>query len=216
MSTKAESLRELKKTEKKQRIQQAAIKVMASVGYHGTTVSQIAREAGVADGTLYLYFENKEDLLLKVIDDIMERFIDEGREILKRFHSPLDQLRALVELHLRNLGSDDHLAKIFQIELRHNEKVMRLFSETRLRKYFSIIEGLIRRAQDGGQIRDDINPWMTTKIIFGAMDEMATNWVLRAKDYRLEDMAAPTLDILLNGMCTAHARQQPSAAALKN
>ena len=202
MTLKAESIREIKKNEKKQRIREAAIRIMARHGYHGTTVSQIAKAANVADGTLYLYFENKDDLLLKILDEIMQHFIREGKEVLDKVASPLDRLKALAELHLKNLGSDHDLACIFQIELRHNAQLMKTFSETKLRGYFSIIEGLIKEAQGAGQIRADLDPWITTKILFGALDEMATNWVLRKKDYPLERMAVPTLDVLLHGMCT--------------
>lgn len=198
------STREHKKNEKKQRIQEAAIKIMARYGYHGTTVSQIAKAARVADGTLYLYFENKDDLLLKILDEIMDRFHQEGMEVLAKVASPLDGIKAIADLHLKNLGADEDLACIFQIELRHNARLMRIFSETKLRRYFSIVEGLIRDAQKQKQIRAEINPWITAKILFGALDEMATNWVLRKKDYRLADMVGPTLDILLNGIRTPH------------
>ncbi len=200
-ATRVESTRETKKVEKKQRIQEAAIKVLAREGYYKATVAQIAKEAGVADGTLYLYFDNKDDLLLQIFDDITERFIQEGLVILQSVESPIDRLKAIAELHLKNLGANHDLACIFQIELRHNARHMRLFSETKLRKYFSVIERVIRDAQRLGQIRQEIDPWTTTKILFGALDEMATNWVLRKKDYELVEMAAPTLDVLLHGMC---------------
>ena len=196
------SVRDAKKSEKKRRIEAAAIQVMAQNGYHRTTVSQIARAAGVADGTIYLYFENKDDLLLKTIDEITERFIQDGIKILATKDSPIECLRMWARLHLENLGSDENLACIFQIELRHNVSLMKRFSETKLRKYFSYVEGYIHKAQDQGQVRTDINPWLAAKILFGALDEAATNWVLSNKDYDLVDMAEPTLDILLNGMLT--------------
>ena len=201
MSTKPRSIREAKKTAKKQSIMEAAIKVLARNGYNDTTVSQIAKAAGVADGTLYLYFQNKDDLLTRIFDEITESFIQVGIKMLAEVESPIERLKNIAELHLKSLGADEDLACIFQIELRHNAKHMKIFSETRLRDYFSIIEGVIREAQDLGQIRKDLNPWLTTKILFGALDEMATNWVLRKHDYDLVKMAAPTLDVLLNGMC---------------
>jgi len=200
-ATKTESIRENKKQEKKQRIQDAAIKVLAREGYYKATVSQIAKEAGVADGTLYLYFRNKDDLLRGIFEDITEAFIQEGLEILRKVDSPIDRLKAIARLHLKNLGSNEDLACIFQIELRHSARHMRLFSETKLRQFFTIIENTIRDAQDLGQVRRDLDPWTTTKIMFGALDEMATNWVLRKRNYDLVKMAEPTLDVLLNGMC---------------
>lgn len=200
MSDKPISLREIKKNEKKQRIQEAAIHVMARNGYHGTTVSQIAKAARVADGTLYLYFENKDDLLIGIFESLMETFKVEAGKLLETIEDPVEQLKALANLHLRNLGSNEDLACIFQIELRHNARFMKLFSTSKLRDYFNLIEQIIRNAQARGQIRENINPWITTKIFFGALDEMATNWVLRHKDYDLATMAEPVLDILLNGM----------------
>lgn len=194
------SVRDTKKHEKRKRIEKAAIEVMAKQGYDRTTVSQIARAAGVADGTIYLYFENKDDLLLKTIDEITERFIKEGVEVLEATKSPMDRIKKFAELHLTNLGADENLACIFQIELRHNLTLMKHFSETKLRKYFSYLESYIREAQQEGEIRKDLNPWLTAKILFGALDEAATNWVLSKRDYDLAKMADPTLDILFNGM----------------
>lgn len=194
------SVRDTKKVEKRKRIEKAAIEVMAKQGYDRTTVSQIARAAGVADGTIYLYFENKDDLLLKTIDEITERFIKEGLAVLEATKSPMARIQKFAELHLTNLGADENLACIFQIELRHNLALMKHFSETKLRKYFAYLESYIRAAQEEGEIRKDLNPWLTAKILFGALDEAATNWVLSKRDYDLAKMAEPTLDILFNGM----------------
>jgi len=200
MSSHVSSVRNNKKTEKKIRIQEAAIHVLARNGYHGTTVSQIAKAAGVADGTLYLYFENKDDLLLKIIHERTGQFIEDGRAILESIESPMDRLHKFAELHLASLGADEDLACIFQIELRHNIRMMKNFSETRLRKYFNILEIIITEAQEQGRIRKEIEPRHTAKLIFGVLDELVTNWLLSERDYALVDMADPTLDILFNGI----------------
>ncbi len=200
MDSSTPSVRDSKKNEKRKRIEKAAIEVMARNGFDRTTISQIAKAAGVADGTIYLYFQNKDELLQKTIDEITERFIQEGLAILEKTPAPIDRIRKFAELHLRNLGADEDLACIFQIELRHNMHLMKEFSQNKLRKYFSYLESYIRAAQNEGQIRKDLNPWLTAKILFGALDEAATNWVLSNRDYNLEDMAAPTLDVILHGM----------------
>lgn len=196
------NVRQEKKAEKKQRIQDAAIHVLARNGYYGTTVSQIAREAGVADGTLYLYFENKDDLLLKIIDELTAGFIAEGKPILEATNSPMERLERFAELHLRSLSADHDLACIFQIELRHNTRFLKTFSETRMRTYFSILEGIIVEAQEQGMVRAEIDPRLTAKLLFGALDELVTNWLLSKRDYDLTTLAGPTLDIILNGIRT--------------
>ena len=196
------SLREIKKMEKKQRIQDAAIRVMARKGYYGTTVAEIARAANVADGTLYLYFKNKDDLLIGIFDEIMDRFISEGLRMIQEKTNPVEGIKEVVRMHLTNMGADEDLACIFQIEFRHNVRIMKMFSQTKLREYFNVLERLIREAQDQGLIRSEINPWITAKIIFGAVDEMATNWVLRTREYDLGKMAEPVIDIVLKGVLT--------------
>lgn len=200
MTSSGMSVRDTKKNDKRKRIEKAVIEVMARNGFDRTTVSQVAKSAGVADGTIYLYFKNKEDLLLKTLDEITERFIHDGLKVVEATLAPIERIERFAELHLRSLGADEHLACIFQIELRSNMRLMRHFSESKLRQYFKYLESYISDAQSAGQIRKDINPWMTAKILFGALDKAATNWVLSSRDYRLEEMVKPTMDIILNGI----------------
>lgn len=192
--------RERKKIQKRQRILDAAIKVIAKNGFHGTTVAEVASEAQVADGTIYLYFQNKDDLLITIFEETMDRFISQGLEVIEQMPSPMKKLSAIVDLHLSSMGSNEDLAAVFQIELRHSIHTMKKFSQTKLREYFQIIENVIEEAQAAGEIRKDLDAWTAVKVVFGALDEMATNWVLRKKDYALKEMAKPTLDILFNGL----------------
>ncbi len=194
------SNRERKKIEKRQRILDAAIKVIAKNGFQGTTVAEVAAEAQVADGTIYLYFQNKDDLLITIFEETMDRFIAQGLEVIANMPTPLDKLKSIVDLHLTSLGSNEDLAAVFQIELRHSIHTMKQFSQTKLRDYFQIIESTIEDAQKAGQIRADLDAWTAVKVVFGALDEMATNWVLRKKDYALKDMAQPTMHILFHGL----------------
>lgn len=194
------SPRERKKIEKRKRIMEGAIRVFAENGFHGTTVAQVAAEAGVADGTIYLYFENKDDLLVSIFEETMDHFIDTGIETIAGCPSPVDKLRAIARLHLENLGANEYLASVFQIELRYSLHIMKKFSQSKLRRYFSIIEQVIREGQQTGHFRRDFNPWIAVKVLFGALDEMATDWLLRTKDADLVQMADPTLDILVRGL----------------
>lgn len=194
------SNRERKKIEKRQRILDAAVKVIAKNGFQGTTISEVAAEAGVADGTIYLYFENKDALLVSIFEEAMDQFIAMGLDRIKDCATPLDKIYAIAELHLKNLGSNEYLANVFQIELRHSIHIMKKFSQTKLREYFKIIEGVIQEAQASGQLRKELDSWTAVKVLFGALDEMATNWILRKKDYDLGELARPTVDMLVKGM----------------
>src|SRR6188768_4446860 len=103
-------------TGKREAILRAAIKVFAGKGYFNSKVADIAGEAGIADGTVYLYFKSKDEILHSVFDQAMARFIAEGRAELTKLVSPIDKLRKIAELHLARLGGDRDLAIVFQVE----------------------------------------------------------------------------------------------------
>jgi TetR/AcrR family fatty acid metabolism transcriptional regulator len=84
--------------EKYEAIIDAAIRVIAENGYHNAQVSKIAREAKVADGTIYLYFENKDDMLISLFNEKMGAFIETVREAIARVDSAPDQLRELMDV----------------------------------------------------------------------------------------------------------------------
>src|SRR5688572_28878458 len=101
-------------TDKREAILRAAIKVFAGKGYFNSKVSDIAKEAGIADGTVYLYFKSKDDILHSFFDRAMAEFIAEGKKQLAELESPAEKLRRIAELHLERLGADRDLAIVFQ------------------------------------------------------------------------------------------------------
>lgn len=195
--------RAARSNEKRARILEAAIQAFGRRGYHQTRISDIARAANVADGTVYLYFPGKAEILSTIFEDRMARFLEAGRRTLEGADGALEKLRRVIELHLKDLGENPELATIFQIELRHSSRFMELFSRSHLRDYFQLIAGILEEGQQRGEIRADLDVWMATKCIFGILDEAATNWVLSKKNYRLHGDAQPILDFVLNGLSGA-------------
>jgi len=193
------------RAEKSLQILRAAAKVFARSGYFNAKVSDVAREAGVADGTVYLYFKNKDDLLTSIFSTAMDEFIRRARSELARFSDPRDQLRQLARLHFECLEHDRDMAIVFQVELRQSTKFMEEFSTTKLAEYFQIIRQIIEAGQLTGLFRPQLNSRVVAKILFGALDEMATNWVVSRNNYSLTGMVDPVLDIFLNGVSSQHA-----------
>lgn len=187
-------------TDKREAILRAAIKVFANKGYFNAKVSDIAGAAGVADGTVYLYFKNKEDILHSIFDRAMTDFIGEGRRELSLLSAPEDRLRRIAELHLERLGADRELAIVFQVELRGSIKFMQEFSAAGFGEYLDIICKTIEECQRSGAFRLDLKPIVCAKILYGSLDEMVTNWVLSKKPYELAPLAEPVLKIFLDGM----------------
>lgn len=186
--------------DKRDLILRAATRVFASRGFFGAQVADIARAAGVAAGTVYLYFRNKDDLLVSLFERTMQEAIDEGRAALDGVKDPLERLRRIARLHLDRVGRDRDLAIVFQVELRQSIKFMEQFSATRLREYLGIIRDVIADGQAKGAFRRDVNPTVAAKILFGALDEMATNWILSRRRYTLAADADTVVDLFVNGV----------------
>lgn len=186
--------------DKRQRIVAAAVQAFSRQGYFRTRISDIAKAADVADGTVYLYFKNKEDILSTMFEDLMSEFLELGREELDGIDGAPARLRRVVELHLENLGRNPDLATIFQIELRHSSRFMEIYSRSYLRDYFQMVSDILEAGQAEGTIRKDLDTWFATKCIFGIVDEAATNWVLSEKNYRLHTVADSITDFLERGL----------------
>jgi TetR/AcrR family transcriptional regulator, fatty acid metabolism regulator protein len=186
--------------DKREAILRAATKVFASNGYFNAKVADIARAAGVADGTVYLYFKSKEEILHSIFDRSMDEAISEGRRQLDAISDPREKLRRIALLHLERLGADRDLAVVFQVELRGSTKFMEEFSAAGFAEYLSLIRETFEEGQRVGVFRRELNAKVVAKILFGALDEMATNWILSKRRYKLPPMADQVLDIFLNGV----------------
>lgn len=192
--------RESAKEGKKRKILDAAVKAFGRNGYHRTRISDIARAANVADGTVYLYFEGKEQILGAIFHDAMEQFMDLAEEDLEKVEGALPRLRRILELHLRGLGDNRELATVFQIELRHSALFMGRTSRGPLRRYFRLLQGVLEEGIREGAFSRNMDVWFATKCIFGIVDEAATNWILSGRNYRLHSMIDPVMDFVQRGI----------------
>jgi TetR/AcrR family transcriptional regulator, fatty acid metabolism regulator protein len=186
--------------DKREAILRAAIKVFAGKGYFNSKVADIAKEAGIADGTVYLYFKSKDEILHSFFDRAMEDFIAEGKKQLAEIEGAEEKLRRIAQLHLERLGADRELAIVFQVELRGSTKFMQEFSAAGFAEYLDIIRETIVQGQKEGVFRDDLKPIVVAKILYGALDEMVTNWILSQKSYPLAPMADEVLKVFFGGV----------------
>lgn len=181
-------------------ILRAAIKVFSRGGFFNSKVADVAREAGVADGTVYLYFKSKDHILFSIFEETMSDAIAQGRREIGRLEDPKEKLRRIASLHLERMASDRDLAIVFQVELRSSMKFMERFSETRVSEYLDLIRTVVREGQESGAFRPTLDANVASKIFFGALDEMVTNWVLSRKRYDLRSTAAAVTDLFFDGL----------------
>jgi TetR/AcrR family fatty acid metabolism transcriptional regulator len=187
-------------TSKRERILRAAVDVFAEHGYFNAKVAQIAKSAGVADGTIYLYFDGKEDLLITIFREHTRNYLHSLEQQMANVNHAEERLRVAVRHHLETLGRDRALAVVSQVELRHSLKFMSLFSQEEIADYLVVIRKIVEHGQQEGTFRRNVHPQLCAKAIFGVLDEMVTSWMLSEKDYDLPAQAEQVSDLILTGL----------------
>src|SRR5437762_12771341 len=189
-----------KRGDKYQRILEAAVEVIAEHGFFNARVADIAQRAGVADGTIYLYFKSKDQILMAAISNAFGAFLELARAEVKSASEPRDQLRRLALLHLTSLGSNRNLAIVFQTELRQSARFLAQFSQHELKRYFDLIRAVVRSGQRQGRFRPELPEKIVANCFFGALDEMVTSWLLSEHEYSLAGAADAVVEVLLGGL----------------
>ncbi|MBD7943632.1 MULTISPECIES: TetR/AcrR family transcriptional regulator [Psychrobacillus] len=180
----------------------AAIIVIAENGYHQSQVSKIAKQAGVADGTIYLYFKNKEDILISVFEEKMEVFADNLKEILKENISASDKLYKMIENHFKVLASNRHLATVTQLELRQSNLALRLRINAILKNYLTLLDTILKEGIENEEFENSVDIRLARQMVFGTIDETTTSWVMNEYKYDLVGLTEKVHRLLLKGITT--------------
>lgn len=190
--------------DKRDRILDAAVKVFARTGFHATRVSDVAKAAGVADGTIYLYFASKEELLVSLFEDRLGKLLAHLTDELPKHASPPERLRAIIDLQLGLLEGERELAEVITVILRQSTRVMKELAAPKFLAYLDAIAKVIAEGQASGDFRTDVSPSTAARAIFGALDGVTLTWALgRAERGALGRAAGQLADILLRGLMAA-------------
>jgi len=190
------------RADKRSLITEAAVDVFAAKGFHQARVSDIARRAGVADGTIYLYFKNKEDLLLSIFEEKMDQLLGGLGEALAETNDPVERIRRFARFHFEQVRDNRAAAEVLQVELRLSNKFLKEYRPEKLWAYLGVFGQIVREGQAAGLFRSDIDPFIGMWSFFGALDELAMQWVLSRKQDRfpLEAAADQVADVFIRGM----------------
>jgi TetR/AcrR family transcriptional regulator, fatty acid metabolism regulator protein len=178
----------------------AAVIAIAENGYHQAQVSKIAKQAGVADGTIYLYFKNKEDILISVFEEKMSLFVENLSDIIKEDQTATQKLEKMIENHFTVLANDRHLATVTQLELRQSNKEIRLKINAVLKEYLTLLDQIIIEGVNNGEFDAELDLRITRQMIFGTVDEISTTWVMTDYKYDLIAVADKVKKVILKGL----------------
>ncbi|OQY45974.1 MAG: TetR family transcriptional regulator [Desulfobacteraceae bacterium 4572_87] len=190
-----------KDNEKYHRIIEAATKVFAKNGFYQSRIAQIAKEAGVADGTIYIYFENKDDILISLFEEQMKVVLDNMALQVSKTDDPAEKLERFASTHLGLIEMNKDMAEIIQVELRQSGKFMKEYKNEGFMKYLDIIGDIIIEGQKNGLFKEDVIPGVAKRAFFGALDEVSRFWVLSSrKQYDIRTVARQISVFFLNGI----------------
>ncbi len=176
---------ESSKAEKYNRILKAAIKIIGSKGFHNAKIKDIAQAADVADGTIYNYFKNKEDLLITIFKTKLDEYVKLAEAELKNAKTFDEKLNIIIEFHLKIMSDNPELANILQVELRQPDKKMRIKVRKNLKNYFRIVEEIITEGIKNNIFNKNLNIFLAREMFFGTVDEIVSTWVFTGQTWDL-------------------------------
>ena len=191
-----------RENDKYQRILEAAIKVFAEQGFFQSTIAQIAKEAGVADGTIYLYFKNKDDILVQFFNYKAKQVFDGFREEVNRAENAVDKLRNLVRRHLAEFQRDRNMAILYQFETHQSSRLAEEQIKEMSNMYLDIVAEIMEQVQQECLIRKNLYLSLVKRFILGAVDEVINTWIHSGGEYDLVSMADPLVDLFIEGVGT--------------
>ena len=201
--------------DKRERILDAAERVFAESGFFNARVSAIARSAGVADGTIYLYFKSKDDVLISLFESRMERVNQSMAAAAAAESTPGRKLAAMVRNHLEMVRNHPQLAEILTIELRQSSKFMKEYSNPRFGEFLKLMAQVIAEGQAAGEFASAIPAPMVARMVFGILDELALAWLLaRGENFDIERGAEWVVTLVMNGLTAREGT--PSGATSEN
>ena len=202
-------MKEVDRAKKRERILRAAVRVFARHGFFVSRVSQIASAAGVADGTIYLYFRNKDDILISIFEDRIDALCAVVERETAGLEDPAEKLRKVIELQLGIVRRHRDLAEVLSINLRQSTRFLKQYAAPKFNRYLDLIADIVREGQRLGLFREDVSPRVFACSLFGALDGLTLTWVIgKGKPERLRRAADAAATILIEGI-----RKRPAGAS---
>lgn len=175
--------------------------MFARKGFYKTRISEIAKEAKVADGTVYIYFENKDDILISLFEEQMKAVMDNMVEQISEETDPVKKLEKFALIHLQLIEQNPNMAEIIQVEVRQSSKFMKEYKNEKFVQYLDLIAEIVREGQEKHIFKKEVIPGMAKRAFFGALDEMSRFWVLSTrKQYDIKTAAKQISEYFLNGI----------------
>jgi TetR/AcrR family transcriptional regulator, fatty acid metabolism regulator protein len=194
-----------RQADRRRQILEAAVKVFANKGFHASRVGDVAEEAGIAYGLVYHYFASKEDLLETIFRTTWTEMLARVREVEQAGVPSAEAVRQVTALLLRTWRRDPDLVRVLVREVTRNQHVQQEIEE--IAEAMRALESIVRRGQETGEFRSDLDPRLAAAVFYGALEEVLSSWVLGTLPDRDEDIERAERNVvaLLTGGLKAEA-----------
>ncbi len=186
----------MKKGEKRQQILDSAVAVFAEKGFYNAKVTDIAHKAGVAHGTVYLYFQTKEDILIQIFEELVNYiFTEVGTE-----HNAVAKLRRLISIQMQMVETNPELTELMLLEARQSSKFILSSAISKIGDYCDKIEGILKEGIEEGLVRPDLDLTVASTMLYSGIEGIATRWMLENKHYNLNSCAEQLIQLFIGGI----------------
>jgi TetR/AcrR family fatty acid metabolism transcriptional regulator len=189
-----------KKTIRRETIIQAAIEVFSKKDFRTAGISEIAQKAGIADGTIYQYFRNKEDLFFSIPIEKTNEFRNQLELHLQGLSGALNKLRKFVWYFLYFFKTNPDYGRILMLEMRVSKSFIKTATYDFLKQSVSSILDIIAEGQKEGVIRTDVGVYLLRHLILGTLEHMVSRWLLKDEKYDLLEHHEEVSRILIDGL----------------
>lgn len=191
-----------RETEKRKRIINSAIKIFGEKGFQNATISEIAKDAGIGDATIYEYFKSKEDILLEIPVEITKELIPQINDHMMGIKGALNKLRKFIWWWLNYIEKHPGYGAIVMLELKTNKNYVSTAAYQAARNFYQIVLDIIKEGQEEGSIKKDLNIYLARSICVGAIEHIIIRWLLKERKYSLIQYADELSDILIDAFKT--------------
>ncbi len=190
----------LKKDLKRQQIIQAAAEVFGGSNFQNASVSDIAQRANVAEGTLYQYFKNKEDLFFSIPAQKTEEFSEEFNLHLQGIHDTFTKIRKLIWYYLYFFKTNPAYARSLMLEMRVSKSFIKSKTYDKTKTFTDKVLDIIREGQEEGRIRKDVDVHIIRELVLGVLEHWVTRWLLKDEEYDLVEHYEEICDLIFGGI----------------
>jgi TetR/AcrR family fatty acid metabolism transcriptional regulator len=190
----------LKKAIKKQLIVRSAIEVFSQHGFRNSSISEIARKANVAEGTIYQYFKNKEDLFFSIAVEKTKEFCRELDLHLEGIEGALNKIKKFIWYYLYFFRMNPEYSRTLMLEMRVSKNFVKTMTYKSFKNFTKKILEIIKEGQEEGTIRKDVNIYLVRQLLLGILEHIVTRWLLRGEKYDLLALCNDVNNLVIHGI----------------